>query len=595
MLIEDTNSGNRGGDLTMELSMTEPGQTAEAINYAGLTESDRDELLKAFGNDGTLDEIADQQTSSKPVQAVPSLPPVNELQSPSSSTRSIPVPPRQSQPNNVLPSSQPNSYGSSGSAFLSSVLNPQGGGGLLASHTPPAASSYEVAHFGKRARAGSVSGKLRMAEDYLEQKGLLDRQTKGILNDLLIMGDEEIQQAMDQYESGDPSMLEEMIQSGSLQNRLPKDIDILGGLGDFDFLTVHDDAAIGEADIGELEAMQSQQQGRKISSKQASKGLSHPGQDIASKGQNQQVLNQYHDDGIGDLDFTGEFSDNNSVTFGQHPSSYDSHQLPQQLQQYGSNPASQQASVSGSPADLQQMTDYERRNRANSLFCALLNAPGEPSQPQPHPGSFGTEASNNTAAQQYGEWMSSSAQQRQDGILVGGPAQNQNNRVPQAPPKSSGIGASLEADKKRKDKEKREEKKREKERKQQERKEKKERKQQEKAEMKKLAAAQAAQEEREEHIPGCGRPRSLSDPNLKTSIVDGLMEVDRPDDWVGAYSPESRKVRLERFMEKRKHRVWQQKVKYDVRKNFADSRLRVKGRFVKKEDELIMRELMSLT
>ena len=39
------------------------------------------------------------------------------------------------------------------------------------------------------------------------------------------------------------------------------------------------------------------------------------------------------------------------------------------------------------------------------------------------------------------------------------------------------------------------------------------------------------------------------------------------------------------FYEKRKQRVWTKKVKYDVRKNFADSRLRVKGRFVKKEDE----------
>ena len=33
--------------------------------------------------------------------------------------------------------------------------------------------------------------------------------------------------------------------------------------------------------------------------------------------------------------------------------------------------------------------------------------------------------------------------------------------------------------------------------------------------------------------------------------------------------------------------------KYDVRKNFADSRMRVKGRFVKKEDEDLLRELVS--
>ena len=97
-------------------------------------------------------------------------------------------------------------------------------------------------------------------------------------------------------------------------------------------------------------------------------------------------------------------------------------------------------------------------------------------------------------------------------------------------------------------------------------------------------------------VSGTGRPRSMSDPNLSASIDEyGLVEVERPDGWIGAYSPESRKIRIERFMAKRNHRVWTKKVKYDVRKNFADSRLRVKGRFVKKEDELLMRDLISLT
>jgi hypothetical protein len=64
---------------------------------------------------------------------------------------------------------------------------------------------------------------------------------------------------------------------------------------------------------------------------------------------------------------------------------------------------------------------------------------------------------------------------------------------------------------------------------------------------------------------------------------------------VGAYSPESRKARIERFLEKRKQRVWKQPVKYNVRKDFANSRLRVKGRFVKKEEETLLRELLTMT
>ena len=36
--------------------------------------------------------------------------------------------------------------------------------------------------------------------------------------------------------------------------------------------------------------------------------------------------------------------------------------------------------------------------------------------------------------------------------------------------------------------------------------------------------------------------------------------------YIGIYSPEDRKLRIERFLEKRKHRMWTKKVKYDVRK-----------------------------
>jgi hypothetical protein len=52
--------------------------------------------------------------------------------------------------------------------------------------------------------------------------------------------------------------------------------------------------------------------------------------------------------------------------------------------------------------------------------------------------------------------------------------------------------------------------------------------------------------------------------------------------YIGIYSPQRRKLRIQKFIEKRKFRMWTKKVKYDVRKNFADSRVRIKGRFVKK-------------
>ncbi|GMF32613.1 unnamed protein product [Phytophthora lilii] len=78
--------------------------------------------------------------------------------------------------------------------------------------------------------------------------------------------------------------------------------------------------------------------------------------------------------------------------------------------------------------------------------------------------------------------------------------------------------------------------------------------------------------------------------------IDGAKGKDgQKQNFVGAYSPDSRRKRIEKFLDKRQKRVWRKEVKYDVRKNFADSRLRVKGRFVKKEDEQLLRELLSFT
>lgn len=47
---------------------------------------------------------------------------------------------------------------------------------------------------------------------------------------------------------------------------------------------------------------------------------------------------------------------------------------------------------------------------------------------------------------------------------------------------------------------------------------------------------------------------------------------------------------MERYLAKKKSRIWNRKISYDCRKRFADTRVRVRGRFVTKvEEEVLMR------
>ncbi|TMW66161.1 hypothetical protein Poli38472_003926 [Pythium oligandrum] len=54
-----------------------------------------------------------------------------------------------------------------------------------------------------------------------------------------------------------------------------------------------------------------------------------------------------------------------------------------------------------------------------------------------------------------------------------------------------------------------------------------------------------------------------------------------PKKKIGSYSPEARKLRIQKFHEKRKNRTWKKSIKYDCRKKLADDRPRIKGRFVR--------------
>jgi CCT motif len=77
--------------------------------------------------------------------------------------------------------------------------------------------------------------------------------------------------------------------------------------------------------------------------------------------------------------------------------------------------------------------------------------------------------------------------------------------------------------------------------------------------------------------------------NASVGIVPSLstpfpMELLNKDGRIGIYLPDARKARIARFHAKRSNRVWRKRIKYDCRKKLADSRPRVKGRFVKRVD-----------
>lgn len=64
----------------------------------------------------------------------------------------------------------------------------------------------------------------------------------------------------------------------------------------------------------------------------------------------------------------------------------------------------------------------------------------------------------------------------------------------------------------------------------------------------------------------------------KSEDFEGDRFDENPD-----YALETRRDKVERYLRKRKNRNWNKKISYKCRKEVADSRLRVKGRFVTRQ------------
>ncbi len=60
--------------------------------------------------------------------------------------------------------------------------------------------------------------------------------------------------------------------------------------------------------------------------------------------------------------------------------------------------------------------------------------------------------------------------------------------------------------------------------------------------------------------------------------------VPPPVTKIGRLTPEERRQRIERYRQKRIKRVWKKRISYTCRKRVADQRIRIKGRFVSKNE-----------
>jgi hypothetical protein len=433
----------------------------------------------------------------------------------------------------------------------------------------------------KRYRSGSISSRLRSASELLED-GVIETRHKGILKDLIISGDEALADALSRYERGDKEPIKNLLREGVLNRK--SSLDLLGDVGDlsFDFLSVSAASnAFTSAMKGNLDApfpMDEEEMTFEILLQESTdtfggksppkKFLSHASFSLgrAQMGQRSSSLSSIP--GISSSYNAQHHSKNSHQTKSLLSSS---HQLAHSQHVLGTF-----SSLGTPPPDLFEISMLEEAGVGAWTHPALR---GNGSMRKDTMLDFDSDDLESPPSSPKRAPASSAGVLPPTAPKSNGQTKLRKQATPKASPKNTESGSAS------------------------------------------ATSAPIVIPKPSKANGGAGRQSSGSSTKARISAsganagnnntngtekahaaaaVPTLTTEERAASrraqgvpMVGAYSPESRKIRVERFVAKRDRRVWKKKVKYDVRKNFADSRLRVKGRFVKKEEEEALKELMS--
>ena len=443
----------------------------------------------------------------------------------------------------------------------------------------------------KRPRAGSVSGRLRSASDLCED-GTISQNQKGLVKDMIISGDPELARALGEYEKGNSEPIKKLLNSGVFNRR--SSIDLVAELGmeqmdlnifDFDDeglvggdqgfaddlddmmpFTFYDDPAIGGRGAAASFSIVNDDAGQSSRAKDNhnsshSNTNNHNSNNSGSnwsggnsfnnsmmnkerrRSNRERTFSQIFDGPTGGENLFGEIGDDavNEFRAGQS-FSIDGGDEGYGLDFYGTSP--------------------KYKNRAPSFSNGSMPGPGGRKnslvKPNSYAGSFKSKSGMSSAGNSrngINKFSKANLGNKSKGSNISSSAMNKNKTKKGSYSSSSsgngkkdtGNGGSYH--------------------------------------LKDGGSSNNSH----------GSSNSGSKPMSIPGKAGSGVKNDENDNKIGIYSPEARRARIARFMAKRKRRIWTKRVKYDVRKNFADSRLRVKGRFVKKEDEELLRELMNMT